>query len=107
MPPASSMAIAMGIGIDAEIYFLYRFREEYAVTKDFYQSLTLGFTKIRKGLIFSHLALIVGLMILTPIPLYIGSVGFCMGLIVLICFIMSFIISPILWSVLKPRFLFK
>ena len=101
------MAIATGVGIDAEIYLLYRFREEFARLKDFKEALVVAFTKIRKGLIFSHLALIVGLMILTPIPLYIGSVGFCMGLIVLICFIMSFIISPILWSVLKPRFLFK
>jgi uncharacterized protein len=103
----SSMAIAMGIGIDAEIYFLYRFREEFSKVTDFRQALIQGFSKIRKGLIFSHLALIVGLWILTPIPLYIGYMGFCMGLIILICFVMSFVISPVLWSALKPKFLFK
>ena len=103
----AGMAIAMGVGIDAEIYFLYRFREEFARINNFREALILGFTKIRKGLIFSHFALIIGLWILIPIPLYIGYVGFSMGLIVLICFLISFTLSPIIWSVLQPKFLFN
>ena len=103
----AGMAIAMGVGIDAEVYFLFRFREEFGkVTTDFREALVSAFTKIRKGLIFSHFALIIGLGILVPIPLYIGYVGFTMALIILICFVVSFTLSPIIWSVLKPQFLF-
>jgi len=104
---ASSMAIAMGIAIDPQFYFLYRFREEYAKGNNFDHSLGLCFSKILKGVFFSQLALIVGLMILAPIPLYIGSVGFCMGLIILVCFVVTFLTSPIMWSALKPKFLTK
>ena len=103
----AGMAISMGVGIDAEIYFLYRFREEYARLKDFREALVQGFTKIRMALIYSHSALIIGLWFLVPIPLYIGYVAFTMGLIVLLCFVVSFTLSPILWSVLKPAFLFE
>lgn len=103
----TSMAIATGVGIDAEIYLLYRFREEFAVLKDFREALVVSFTKIRKGLIYSHFSLIIGLWMLIPIPLYIGYMGFCMGLIILICFLVSFILSPIIWSILRPRFLFE
>lgn len=101
----SAMAIAFGVGIDAEIYFLYRFKEELKAVGDFKEALMIGFTKIRGALIFSHVALILGCWSLVPIPLYVGYVGFGMGMIVLLCFVISFIISPFLWSVIKPRFL--
>ena len=38
----SSAAIIMGIGVDAEIYYLYRFKETFKMTKDFKQSLVSG-----------------------------------------------------------------
>jgi len=103
----TSAAIAMGVGIDAEVYFLYRFREEFRKTKDFKNSLISGFTKIRKALIFSHFSLILGCWALIPIPLYVGYVGYAMGMIILICFLVSFVLSPFIWSITKPRFLFK
>jgi len=102
----TGMAIAMGVGIDANIYFLYRFREEFALLKDFQKALVEGFTKIGIGLLFSFGALIVGLWMLIPVPLYIGYIGYIMGLILLFCLLCSFIISPIIWSRFKPRFLF-
>jgi len=33
-----------------------------------------------------------------PIPLYVGYVGFGMGLVLLLCLVFSGIISPILWG---------
>lgn len=35
---------------------------------------------------------------LAPIPLCVGYVGFGMGLMIALCFLMSGVISPILWS---------
>ena len=49
-------------------------------------------------LIVSNGALILGCWVLAPIPLYIGYVGFGMGLVLLLCFVFSGIISPILWA---------
>ncbi len=103
----TSAAIAMGVGIDAEIYFFFRFREEFAKMRDFKDALIQSFTKIRKALIFSHLALIFGCWALIPIPLYVGYVGYGMGMILLICFLVSFILTPFLWSIFRPRFLIK
>jgi hypothetical protein len=103
----TAMAIALGIGVDAEIYFLYRFREEFSRTKEFKTSLVLAFTRILIALIFSMAALILGCWALIPIPLYVGYVGFSMGMALLICFLTGFIICPFIWSLIRPKFLFK
>lgn len=103
----SSLAILMGVGVDAEMYYLFRFREEFKRTKDFTKSLITGFAEIRQALIFSNLALIVGCWSLIPIPLYVGYVGYSMGMSLFIAFIVSFIVDPFLWKICKPNFLIK
>lgn len=94
----AALAIASGVGIDSEVYLLYRVREEYAAIGNFHEALVRGYVKIRRALIVSNGALIVGCWILTPIPLYVGYVGFGMGLVLLFCFVISAVMSPILWS---------
>lgn len=103
----TAMAIAMGVGIDAEIYFLYRFREEYAKSKEFRTSLISAFTKILSAIIFSNAALILASWSLIPIPLYVGYVGFSMGMVLLISFCTNVIICPFLWSLVRPKFLLR
>lgn len=94
---AAALAIASGVGIDSEVYLLYRVREEYLKLRDFKEALVQGFVKIRRALMVSNGALILGCWALAPIPLYIGYVGFGMGLVLLMCFVFSGVISPILW----------
>ncbi len=94
----AALAIASGVGIDSEVYLLYRVREEYQRLGDFREALVQGYVKIRRALIVSNGALIFGCGILTPVPLYIGYVGFGMALVLALCFLMSAILSPILWS---------
>jgi uncharacterized protein len=103
----TGMAIASGVGVDAELYLLGRFREEYQKHGDFHRALTHGFISVREALTFSYLGLIAGCWVLIPIPLYVGYVGYGMGMILFICFICSFIMSPFLWSLLQPKFLFR
>jgi uncharacterized protein len=91
----AALAIASGVGIDSEVYLLYRVREEFQKIGDF---LVHAFVKIRRALIVSNGALILGCWALAPIPLYVGYVGFGMGLVLLLCFVFSGIISPILWG---------
>ena len=93
----SALAIASGIGIDSEVYLLFRVREEFAKIGDFREALVQGYVKIRRALLVSNGALILGCWALIPVPLYIGYVGFGMGLVLLFSFVMSAILSPILW----------
>ena len=99
----AALAIASGVGIDSQVYLLYRIREEYERLGDFKESLIQGFVKIMKALLVSNGALILGCWVLVPIPLYVGYVGFGMGLVLAACFVMSAIISPILWSWMGRR----
>jgi predicted RND superfamily exporter protein len=101
------MAIASGVGVDAELYLLGRFREEYGKHGDFRFALKRGFISVREALTFSYLGLIAGCWVLIPIPLYVGYMGYGMGMILLVCFVCSFIISPFLWSLLQPKFLVR
>lgn len=94
----AALAIASGVGIDSEVYLLFRVREEYRTLGDFKESLIRAYVNIRRALVVSNGALILGCMILAPVPLYIGYVGFGMGVVLLVCFLMSAILSPILWS---------
>lgn len=93
----AALAIASGVGIDSEVYLLFRVREEYAKLGDFRESLVQGYVKIRRALVVSNGALILGCWALIPVPLYIGYVGFGMGLVLFWCFLMSAVLSPILW----------
>ena len=99
----AALAIASGVGIDSEVYLLFRVREEYRILGDFKESLIRAYVNIRRALVVSNGALIFGCMMLAPVPLYIGYVGFGMGVVLLVCFLMSAVLSPILWSWLGRR----
>lgn len=101
----AALAIASGVGIDAEVYLLYRFREEYPKDFDFHRALFDAFTLVREPLIFSFAALFAGCLAVSIVPLYVGYVGFSMALILLTTFLFSFFVAPVVWSMLQPRFL--
>jgi predicted RND superfamily exporter protein len=94
----AALAIASGVGIDSEVYLLFRVREEYGKLGNFREALVQGYVKIRRALLVSNGALILGCWALIPVPLYIGYVGFGMGLVLFWCFLMSAVLSPILWA---------
>ncbi len=101
----SALAIASGVGIDAEVYLLYRFREEYPKDGDFQRALFDAFTLVREPLIFSFAALFAGCLAVSTVPLYVGYVGFSMALVLLTTFLLSFFAAPVVWSMVQPRFL--
>ncbi len=101
----AALSIASGVGIDAEVYLLYRFREEYAKDFDFHRAMFDAFTLVREPLIFSFAALFAGCLAVSTVPLYVGYVGFSMALILLTTFLLSFFAAPVVWSMLQPRFL--
>ena len=101
----AALAIASGVGIDAEVYLLYRFREEFAKDGNFKRALFDAFTLVREPLIFSFTALFTGCLAVSIVPLYVGYVGFSMALILLTTFLFSFFAAPVVWSMLRPGFL--
>jgi uncharacterized protein len=101
----AALAIASGVGIDAEVYLLYRFREEYVKDRNFHRALFDAFTLVREPLIFSFAALFSGCLAVSIVPLYVGYVGFSMALILLTTFSFSFFVAPVVWSLMQPRFL--
>ena len=103
----AALAIASGVGIDAEVYLLYRFREEYPKDGDFHRALFDAFTLVREPLIFSFVALFAGCLAVSMVPLYVGYVGFSMALILLATFLLSFFAAPVVWSLVQPRFLIR
>lgn len=101
----AALAIASGVGIDAEVYLLYRFREEYPKDGNFHRALFDAFTLVREPLIFSFAALFAGCLAVSGMPLYVGYVGFSMALILLTTFLLSFFAAPVVWSMVQPKFL--
>ena len=101
----AALAIASGVGIDAEVYLLFRFREEYPKDRDFHRALFDAFTLVREPLIFSFTALFAGCLAVSVVPLYVGYVGFSMAMILLTTFLLSFFAAPVVWSMVKPGFL--
>ena len=101
----AALAIASGVGIDAEVYLLYRFREEFTKDGNFKRALFDAFTLVREPLIFSFTALFIGCLAVSIVPLYVGYVGFSMALILLTTFLFSFFAAPVVWSMLRPGFL--
>lgn len=101
----AALAIASGVGIDAEVYLLFRFREEYPKDRNFHRALFDAFTLVREPLVFSFTALFAGCLAVSVVPLYVGYVGFSMALILLTTFLLSFFAAPVVWSMVKPSFL--
>lgn len=100
----TALAIASGVGVDSEVYLLYRVREEYQRCRDFREAFIQGFVKIRRALVVSNVALIIGCWALIPTPLYLGSIGFGMGLILLMSFVFSSL-AAVFWTVIRPSYL--
>ncbi len=100
----AALAIASGVGVDSEVYLLYRVREEYQRCRDFREAFIQGFVKIRRALVVSNVALIIGCWALIPTPLYLGSIGFGMGLILLMSFVFSSL-AAVFWTVIRPSYL--
>ncbi|MDC0033240.1 MMPL family transporter [Alphaproteobacteria bacterium] len=57
-------AITIGIGVDNGIHYIYRFREEYAVTKNYLETLHICHSNIGKAVFYTTITIIFGFSIL-------------------------------------------
>lgn len=57
-------AITIGIGVDNGIHYIYRFREEYALTNSYVETLHICHANIGKAVFYTTLTIIIGFSIL-------------------------------------------
>jgi predicted RND superfamily exporter protein len=99
-------SMGIGVGIDAAVYLLFRFREEFRTRKDFGSAIAETFMTAGKANIASYLALVLGCWSVIPVPLYLGYTGFGLGMVLLINLVLTLSVLVAIWAVLRPRFLF-
>ncbi len=96
-------AIAIGIAVDNSIHYIYRFREEYRITKNYELSLYKSHDSIGRAIFFTSITIIFGFSILIMsnfVPTVIF--GLLTGLAMLIALLAVLTLLPKLLSSLKP-----
>jgi hypothetical protein len=96
-------AIAIGIAVDNSIHYIYRFREEYRVTRNYNLSLYKSHDSIGRAIFFTSITIIFGFSILIMsnfVPTVIF--GLLTGLAMFIALLAVLTLLPKLLVSLKP-----
>ena len=96
-------AISIGFTVDNAIYYIHRFKEEYAMSNDYKKAMFKSHASIGRGVYYTSLTVIAGFSILSFSNFYPTIYfGLFASLIMLVALIASLSILPqlILW--LKP-----
>jgi predicted RND superfamily exporter protein len=96
-------AIAVGIGVDDAIHYIYRFREEFAVDKNYIATMHRAHASIGRAMYYTSVTVIVGFSVLA-LSKFIPSIyfGLLTGLAMLAAIISSLTLLPQLMILLKP-----
>ena len=96
-------AIAVGIGVDDAIHYIYRFREEFAVDRNYIATMHRAHASIGRAMYYTSVTVIVGFSILA-LSKFIPSIyfGLLTGLAMLAAIISSLTLLPQLMILLKP-----
>ncbi len=96
-------AIAVGIGVDNAIHYIYRFRREFSVEKNYIKSMHNAHGSIGRAMYYTSATIIIGFSILA-FSQFIPSIyfGLLTGLAMLAAIISSLTLLPKLILVFKP-----
>ena len=96
-------AIAVGIGVDDAIHYIYRFREEFAVDRNYIATMHRAHASIGRAMYYTSVTVIVGFSILA-LSKFIPSIyfGLLAGLAMFAAIISSLTLLPQLMILLKP-----
>ena len=96
-------AIAIGIAVDNSIHYIYRFREEYAKTKNYNESVYRSHDSIGRAIFFTGVTIIFGFSILV-LSNFIPTIifGLLTGLAMFIALIAVLTLLPKLLTYFKP-----
>jgi predicted RND superfamily exporter protein len=96
-------AIAVGIGVDNAIHYIYRFRREFSIDKNYISAMHRSHGSIGKAMYYTSVTIIVGFSILS-LSQFIPSIyfGLLTGLAMFAAIIASLTLLPKLMLMLKP-----
>jgi predicted RND superfamily exporter protein len=96
-------AIAVGIGVDDAIHYIYRYREEFAVDRNYLAAMHRAHASIGRAMYYTSVTVIVGFSILA-LSKFIPSIyfGLLTGLAMLAAIISSLTLLPQLMILMKP-----
>lgn len=96
-------AIAIGIGVDDTIHYIYRFRREFAIDRNYIAAMHRSHASIGKAMYYTSVTIIVGFSILA-LSEFIPSIyfGLLTGLAMLAAIVASLTLLPKLMLLLTP-----
>jgi predicted RND superfamily exporter protein len=96
-------AIAVGIGVDNAIHYIYRFRREFLIERNYVKSMHNAHASIGRAMYYTSITIIVGFSILT-LSEFIPSIyfGLLTGLAMFAAIIASLTLLPKLLLIVKP-----
>ncbi|MFQ5632820.1 MAG: RND family transporter, partial [bacterium] len=106
MGTAIITAIAVGIGVDFAIHYIYRFRQEFTDSGDMEESTVRTMLSAGKAIIYDMMSNILGFMVFIFSGfLPIQNFGWLISLTMLTVGFGSLVILPALFAIVKPRFI--
>lgn len=96
-------AIAVGIGVDNAIHYIYRFRKEFALEKNYIRAMHNAHASIGRAMFYTSITIIMGFSILT-LSKFIPSIyfGLLTGLAMFAAILASLTLLPKLMLMIKP-----
>jgi uncharacterized protein len=102
-------AVGVGVGVDFGIYLYSRYREEYARTKNWQESIAVGAQTTAIGVLYSALTLVLPLLswYFFSALRFQAQMGFLLALLLSVNMVAALTLHPALISILKPKFISK
>ncbi|MFQ5455322.1 MAG: RND family transporter [Nitrospirota bacterium] len=105
---ALTAGMAMGVGVDYAIHFISRYRLAAGKTDNPHDITLITMITSGKAIFFNAVVVIAGFLVLLRANLYPQvKLGIMVSLTMLICFLSSVIILPLLLNYFKPKFIFN
>lgn len=101
------ISLCLGVGIDANVYLVFRYFEEMAKSKDAAAAMERAWTTTGKAVLYSALSLSLAYIPLCFVKTFWAYLGWGSLMILLLNSFASLVILPVILGVFKPKFMFK
>jgi predicted RND superfamily exporter protein len=101
------ISLCLGVGIDANVYLLFRYFEEMAKSKDAAAAMERAWTTTGKAVLYSALSLSLAYIPLCFVKTFWAYLGWGSLMILLLNSFASLVILPTILGVFRPKFLFR
>ncbi len=99
------ISLCLGVGIDANVYLLFRYFEEFKLTRDMEQAMENAWTSTGKAVLFSALSLSLAYIPLICVKTFWGYLGLGSFEILILNAVGSLFVLPIILGVFRPKFM--